>query len=151
ADVIELAAQYTVAQTLEREDFSQRLAENKPLHLHEILYPLCQGQDSVHIRSDVEMGGTDQRFNNLVGRELQRSAGQEPQVVILMPLLVGTDGEQKMSKSLGNYIGINEPPDEMFGKVMSIPDAAMRDYYTLCTDVPLDEADRVLSGHPMEA
>jgi tyrosyl-tRNA synthetase len=151
ADVIELAAQNTVAQTLEREDFSQRLAEKKPLHLHEILYPLCQGQDSVQIRSDVEMGGTDQRFNNLVGRELQRSAGQEPQVVLLMPILVGTDGEQKMSKSLGNYIGISEAPDAMFGKVMSIPDAAMRDYFTLCTDVPLNEVDRVLQGHPMEA
>ena len=151
ADVIELAAQYTVAQTLEREDFSQRLAEKKPLFLHEILYPLCQGQDSVQIRSDVEMGGTDQRFNNLVGRELQRAAGQEAQVVMLMPILVGLDGEQKMSKSLGNYIGISEAPDEMFGKVMSLPDVAMRDYFTLCTDVPLDEAESILADHPMQA
>lgn len=151
AEVIQLAAKYTVAQTLEREDFKQRLEQNKPLGLHEILYPLCQGYDSVVIESDVEMGGTDQRFNNLVGRELQRESGQEPQVVMLMPLLVGTDGTQKMSKSLGNYIGINEPPGEMFGKVMSIPDEVMRAYYTLCTDVPLEEVEKLLAGHPMEA
>jgi len=150
-EVIELAAKYTVAQTLEREDFAQRFATNKPIGLHEIMYPLCQGQDSVAINADVEMGGTDQRFNNLVGRELQRINGQEPQVVLLMPLLVGTDGVQKMSKSLGNYIGIYEPPGEMFGKVMSIPDEAMRTYYTLATDVPLDEVEALLAGHPMEA
>jgi tyrosyl-tRNA synthetase len=150
-EVIQLAAKYTVAQTLEREDFSKRLAENKPLGLHEILYPLCQGQDSVQIQSDVELGGSDQRFNNLVGRELQRANGQEAQVVITMPLLVGTDGVQKMSKSLGNYIGITEAPGEIFGKVMSIPDAAMETYYTLCTDVPLDEVKSLLAGHPMEA
>jgi tyrosyl-tRNA synthetase len=151
ADVIALASQYTVAQTLEREDFAQRLAAKKPIGLHEILYPLCQGQDSVAIRADVELGGSDQRFNNLVGRELQRTNGQEPQVVLLMPLLVGTDGVQKMSKSLGNYIGINEPPKEMFGKVMSIPDSAMRDYFTLCTEAPLSEIEALLAGHPMEA
>ena len=151
ADVIKLAAKYTVAQTLEREDFAQRVQQHKPLGLHEILYPLCQGWDSVMIEADVEMGGTDQRFNNLVGRELQRSSGQEPQVVMLMPILVGTDGEMKMSKSLGNYIGINEPPAEMFGKVMSIPDAAMPNYFTLCTDVPLDEVRTLLAGHPMQA
>ncbi len=151
AQVIELAAKYTVAQTLEREDFGRRVAENKPLGLHEILYPLCQGQDSVEIRSDVELGGTDQRFNNLVGRELQRADGQEAQVVMLLPLLVGTDGAQKMSKSLGNYIGINEAPTEMFGKAMSIPDEAMRQYFTLCTDVSLDEVEQLLAGHPMEA
>jgi tyrosyl-tRNA synthetase len=151
AEVIQLAAKYTVAQTLEREDFSKRLAENKPLGLHEILYPLCQGHDSVEIKSDVELGGTDQRFNNLVGRELQRANGQEAQVVMLLPLLVGTDGTQKMSKSLGNYIGINEAPGEIFGKVMSIPDEAMQTYYTLCTEVPLDEVQQLLAGHPMEA
>jgi len=151
SDVIELAAKYTVAQTLEREDFRTRLEANKPLGLHEILYPLCQGQDSVEIKSDVELGGSDQRFNNLVGRELQRANGQESQVVILMPLLVGTDGVNKMSKSLGNYIGINEAPGEMFGKVMSIPDSALETYYVLCTDVPLDEVKVLLSGHPMEA
>lgn len=151
AQVIELAAKYTVAQTLEREDFRKRLEENKPLGLHEILYPLCQGEDSVQIGSDVELGGTDQRFNNLVGRELQRINGQEPQVVMLVPLLVGTDGVQKMSKSLGNYIGINEAPSEIFGKVMSIPDGAMESYFTLCTEVPLEEVKELLVGHPMEA
>lgn len=151
SEVIELAAKYTVAQTLEREDFRLRLEANKPLGLHEILYPLCQGQDSVEIKSDVELGGSDQRFNNLVGRELQRANGQEAQVVILMPLLVGTDGVNKMSKSLGNYIGINEAPGEMFGKVMSIPDSALNDYFVLCTEVPLDEIKELLSGHPMEA
>ena len=151
SDVIELAAKYTVAQTLEREDFRTRMEANKPLGLHEILYPLCQGQDSVEIKSDVELGGSDQRFNNLVGRELQRANGQESQVVILMPLLVGTDGVNKMSKSLGNYIGIDEAPGEMFGKVMSIPDSALNDYYVLCTEVPLDEVKVLLAGHPMEA
>lgn len=150
-DVIRLASKYTVAQTLEREDFSQRLAAGKPIGLHEILYPLCQGQDSVEIKADVELGGSDQRFNNLVGRELQRANGQESQVVLLMPLLVGTDGVQKMSKSLGNYIGINEPANEMFGKVMSIPDEAMKTYYTLCTEVPEDEIETLLAGHPMDA
>ena len=151
AEVIQLAAKYTVAQTLEREDFSKRLAEHKPLGLHEILYPLCQGWDSVQIQSDVELGGTDQRFNNLVGRELQRQSGQESQVVILMPILVGLDGVQKMSKSLGNYIAINDAPDEMFGKVMSIPDASMREYFTLCTEVPQEEIEALLNGHPMDA
>lgn len=151
AEVIRLAAKYTVAQTLERDDFATRLAENKPLGLHEILYPLCQGWDSVEIRSDVELGGTDQRFNNLVGRELQRQSGQESQVVILMPLLVGLDGTQKMSKSLGNYIAITDAPDEMFGKVMSLPDEAMRDYFTLCTEVEPSEIEELLKGHPMDA
>lgn len=151
AEVIQLAAKYTVAQTLEREDFSKRLAEHKPLGLHEILYPLCQGWDSVQIQSDVELGGTDQRFNNLVGRELQRQSGQESQVVILMPILVGLDGVQKMSKSLGNYIAIADEPNEMFGKIMSLPDAAMREYFTLCTEVPIDEVETLLSGHPMDA
>jgi tyrosyl-tRNA synthetase len=151
ADVIGLASKYTVAQTLEREDFAQRLSTQKPIGLHEILYPLCQGQDSVAIQSDVELGGTDQRFNNLVGRELQRMSGQESQVVLLMPLLVGTDGVQKMSKSLGNYIGISDAPADMFGKVMSIPDEAMRTYFVLCTNVPLEEVDALLAGHPMDA
>lgn len=151
ADVIRLAAKYTVSQTLEREDFANRLAQNKPVGLHEIMYPLCQGQDSVEIQSDVELGGTDQRFNNLVGRELQRNNGQEPQVVMLMPILVGLDGTAKMSKSLGNYVGISEPPTEMFGKIMSLPDDAMRTYYTLCTEVPLAQVDALLGGHPMDA
>ena len=151
SDVIQLAAKYTVAQTLEREDFAQRLSEHKPIGLHEILYPLCQGRDSVEIRADVELGGSDQRFNNLVGRELQRADGQSSQVVLLMPLLVGTDGVQKMSKSLGNFIGITEAPAEMFGKIMSLPDAAMPIYFTLCTSISEDEIARVLAGHPMDA
>ncbi len=151
AEVIKLAAKTTVAQILEREDFSKRLAEGKPISLHEILYPLCQGQDSVEIRADVELGGSDQRFNNLMGRELQRTDGQEPQVVMLLPLLVGTDGSAKMSKSLGNTIGLTEMPSEMFGKAMSIPDAAMREYFTLATEVPLDEVQVLLEGHPMQA
>lgn len=151
ADVIRLAAKVTVSQMLEREDFANRLAQNKPLGLHEIMYPLCQGQDSVEIQSDVELGGTDQRFNNLMGRELLRSNGQEAQVVMLMPILVGLDGTAKMSKSLGNYVGISEPPTEMFGKIMSLPDDAMRTYYTLCTEVALEEVDALLNGHPMDA
>jgi len=109
--------------------------------MHEIMYPLCQGYDSVAIESDIEMGGTDQRFNNLVGRDLQREYGQEAQVVLLMPLLVGLDGKEKMSQSLGNYIGINEPSDQMFGKAMSIPDELMKSYFVLCTEVPLDEVE----------
>lgn len=151
ADVIRLAAKYTVAQTLEREDFANRLEQKKPVGLHEILYPLCQGQDSVEIKADVELGGTDQRFNNLVGRELQRQNGIEAQVVMLLPILVGLDGTQKMSKSLGNYVGISEAPAEMFGKLMSLPDEAMNTYYTLCTDVPLQEVEALLAGHPMDA
>lgn len=145
SDVIKLTSRYTVARILEREDFATRLEKQLPLGMHEILYPLCQGYDSVAINSDVEMGGTDQRFNNLVGRDLQREYGQEPQVVFLMPLLVGTDGKEKMSQSLGNYIGINEPPDTMFGKCMSIPDEVMTSYFTLCTEVPLEEV------HALEA
>ena len=151
ADVIRLASKRTVAQTLEREDFARRLEENKPVHLHEILYPLCQGQDSVEIRADVELGGTDQRFNNLVGRELQREQGLEPQVVLLMPILVGLDGVQKMSKSLGNYVGISDAPSDQFGKLLSLPDEAMQTYFTLCTLVPLDEVEQILAGHPMDA
>jgi tyrosyl-tRNA synthetase len=139
ADVIQLASRYTVARILAREDFANRLANNLPLGMHEILYPLCQGYDSVAIEADVELGGSDQRFNNLVGRDLQREYGQEPQVVFLMPLLIGLDGKEKMSQSLGNYIGINEPPDQMFGKVMSLPDELMTHYFVLCTDVPLEE------------
>ena len=151
AEVVNLGAQYTVARLLERDDFARRLAEQKPLYVHEILYPLLQGRDSVEIRADVELSGTDQKFNNLVGRELQREAGQEPQVVLLMPLLVGTDGVDKMSQSLGNYIGINDAPFDMFGKVMSIPDQALRSYFELCTDVSLDQVAVLLAGHPMEA
>ncbi len=150
-DVIRLASKSTVAQMLEREDFARRYEKGQPISLHEFMYPLCQGQDSVEIRADVELGGTDQRFNNLVGRELQRSNGAEPQVVLLMPILVGLDGVQKMSKSLGNYVGISDEPADQFGKLMSLPDEAMQTYFTLCTLVPLDEVTTILAGHPMDA
>jgi len=139
SDVIRLAARTTVARILERDDFKNRMDEARPIGLHEILYPLCQGYDSVAVESDVELGGTDQKFNNLVGRDLQRDYDQEPQVVILMPLLVGTDGTEKMSQSLNNYVGITEPPNEMFGKTMSIPDELIANWFTLCTDVPEEE------------
>jgi len=136
---IRLAARVTVKQILERDDFAKRLKEERPIALHELLYPLVQGYDSVALEADVEFGGTDQKFNMLVGRNLQREYGQEPQVVIITPLLEGTDGVQKMSKSLGNYIGINEPPPAMFGKVMSISDESMWRYYELCADLSVAE------------
>lgn len=136
ADVIRLMSQMTVARMLERDTFAKRQAEGKEIYLHELLYPLMQGRDSVAIESDIELGGTDQTFNNLCGRDLQRNVGQEPQVVMVMPLLVGTDGREKMSKSVGNYIAITDAPSEMFGKVMRIPDELMRSYFELLTDVP---------------
>ncbi len=139
ADFIKLASHTTVAQILERDDFEKRIREEKPIALHELLYPLVQGYDSVALSSDVELGGTDQKFNLLVGRNLQREYDQEPQVVITTPLLEGTDGVQKMSKSLGNYIGISEEPNEMFGKIMSISDELMWKYYELLTDLSVDE------------
>lgn len=151
ADVIRLTSHGTLARLLERDDFAKRYAEGRPIACHELLYPFCQAYDSVHLRADVEMGGTDQRFNILMGRDLQREYGQEPQVAILMPLLVGLDGVQKMSKSLGNYIGVSEPPSEIFGKTMSIGDELMRTYYELATEIPMDEVERILAGHPMEA
>jgi tyrosyl-tRNA synthetase len=135
--LIELSAKYTVARMLEREDFKQRYQKQQSISIHEFLYPLMQGYDSVVLKADVELGGTDQRFNLLIGRELQREYGQEPQVVLTMPLLEGLDGIQKMSKSLGNYIGIDEPPEEMFGKVMSISDDLMWRYYELLSDQDL--------------
>jgi len=138
-DIINLASKYTLARIIEREDFSQRLKQGIPLHVHEILYPLFQGYDSVAVRADIELGGADQYWNLLVGRELQREFGQEPQVVITMPLLEGTDGRQKMSKSYNNYIGIAEPPKEIFGKTMSIPDEMIIKYCRLCTN--LSESD----------
>jgi tyrosyl-tRNA synthetase len=138
-DVITLASRTTVHRILERDDFAKRFREHLPIHLHELLYPLCQARDSVAIQADVELGGTDQKFNNLMGRDLQREIGQEPQVVLLTPLLPGLDGVQKMSKSLGNAIGITEPPAEMYGKVMSLPDALMMTYFEYCTLVPLSE------------
>ena len=154
--LIELAAKYTVARMLEREDFKQRYQKQQSISIHEFLYPLIQGYDSVVLKADVELGGTDQRFNLLIGRELQREYGQEPQVVLTMPLLEGTDGVHKMSKSLGNYIGINEAPEEMFGKVMSISDEVMWRYYELLSDKGLAEIQTLRSQveegslHPME-
>ncbi len=133
-DIIKIASKYTVARVIEREDFKKRLAAGAPIHMHELLYPLFQGYDSVAVRADVELGGADQYWNLLVGRELQREYGQPPQVVMTLPLLVGLDGVQKMSKSYGNYVGITETPQEMFGKVMSIADALLLDYFRLCTD-----------------
>ncbi len=137
--LIEIAARHTVARMLERDEFSKRHKAGQPIALHEFLYPLVQGYDSVALRADVELGGTDQKFNLLVGRQLQEAYGQEPQVVMTTPLLEGTDGVNKMSKSLGNYIGINESPDSMFGKVMSISDALMWRYFELLSFRPLTE------------
>lgn len=134
-EVVELTSRYTVARLIERDDFQKRMKSGQEVSMLELFYPLMQGYDSVMLKADVELGGTDQKFNLLVGRDLQRAYGQEPQVVITMPLLEGTDGIQKMSKSLGNHIGINEPPGEMFGKLMSIPDTLMLKYFTLLTDV----------------
>jgi tyrosyl-tRNA synthetase len=139
AGFLRLSSHVTVRQILERDDFQQRLAENRPLALHEVMYPLVMAYDSVALEADVELGGTDQKFNLLMGRNLQREYGQESQVAMIMPLLEGTDGVQKMSKSLGNYIGISEPPQEIFGKVMSISDDLMWRYYELCTDLSLSE------------
>ena len=156
ADILGLASKYTVARILERDDFEKRYRDGRPIHMHELLYPLMQGYDSVALKSDVELGGTDQKFNILVGRDLQREYGQEPQVVFLMPILVGLDGKDKMSKSKGNYVGITMPPDEMFGKLMSMPDECMRDYYVLCTYVPMAEIEEMFRDlaeqrrHPME-
>ena len=139
AGMIRLAAQQTVARMLERDDFAKRFAGNQPIAVHEFLYPLMQGYDSVALQADIELGGTDQKFNLLVGRELQKSAGQEPQCVLTMPLLEGLDGSDKMSKSKGNYVGINEAPDEMFGKLMSISDELMWRYYLLLSFRPMGE------------
>jgi len=152
-EVIELAARLTVARCIERDDFAQRIESGRPVGLHELLYPLMQAYDSVVIRSDVELGGTDQIFNILLGRELQQRMGQEPQVAVTNPLLEGLDGTEKMSKSKGNYIGIAEPPNTIFGKAMSIPDELMRKYFVLTTDMPLDEVESMLAGdvHPRDA
>jgi tyrosyl-tRNA synthetase len=143
ADVIKLTSKFTVAQLLAREDFSNRYNGGQPIAVTELLYPLLQAYDSVAIEADVEFGGTDQKFNLLVGRELQSAVGQKPQQLFMTPLLVGTDGSQKMSKSLGNYIGVAEPPDEMYGKVMSIPDSLIMNYFELVTDVPDEELEEL--------
>ena len=152
-DVVRLTGKMTVARMLERDDFRRRYTAGTPIGLHEFLYPLMQGWDSVVVRADVELGGTDQTFNLLVGRDLQRDAGQPGQVAIVLPLLEGTDGAQKMSKSLGNHIGISESAEEMFGKVMSISDSLMQRYYELLTRVPPDELKAIGDGriHPMDA
>ncbi len=142
AELIRLASKHTVARMLERDDFSKRYRNGQPIAIHEFLYPLIQGYDSVAMKADVELGGTDQKFNLLVGRQLQEAYGQKPQVVITMPILEGLDGVQKMSKSLGNYVGIAEPPDEMFGKLMSISDDLMWRYYELLSFRPMDEVGR---------
>ena len=140
-NMIELAAHYTVARMLERDDFQKRLAKNLPVSIHELMYPLIQGYDSVALKADIELGGTDQKFNLLVGRDLQRAYGQKPQVVLTMPLLEGTDGVQKMSKSLGNSIGVFDAPNEMFGKIMSISDDLMWRYYELLSSISIDDLE----------
>jgi tyrosyl-tRNA synthetase len=156
-DVVRLTAQMTVARMLERDDFRKRYEGGRPISIHEFLYPLLQGYDSVALRADVEFGGTDQKFNLLVGRDLQRGHGQEPQVVMTTPLLEGLDGVNKMSKSLGNYIGITESPDQIFGKVMSISDELMIRYYELLSDIDVAEFESLKKGiadgsrHPMES
>lgn len=151
--LLRLAANHTVARMLERDDFSRRYHEHRPIGIHEFLYPLIQGYDSVVLRADVELGGTDQKFNLLMGRDLQRGRGELPQVVITMPLLEGLDGQQKMSKSLGNAIGVSSPPDQMFGAIMSIADPLMLRYYELLSDVDEVALAAVRAGdvHPMEA
>jgi len=139
ADFIRLTSQYTVARMIERDDFTKRLANKTPIHMHELLYPLVQGYDSVALKSDVELGGTDQKFNLLVGRDLQKSAGQEPQCILTVPILEGLDGVQKMSKSLDNYIAVEDSPREMFGKTMRVSDELMFRYYELLTDITVEE------------
>ena len=153
AELIKIAATLSVARLLERDDFEKRLAAEEPLFLHELLYPVIQGYDSVALKADLEIGGTDQKFNMLVGRDLQRHFGQTPQAVITMPLLEGLDGVRKMSKSLGNYVGLTEKPEDMYGKLMSAPDKLMVRYYELLTNATPDEIAAVKSGamHPMEA
>jgi tyrosyl-tRNA synthetase len=157
AEFVTLASRYTVARMLERDDFRQRFQGGSPISIHEFLYPLIQGYDSVVLRADVELGGTDQRFNLLVGRELQKEYAQEPQCLVLMPLLEGLDGVRKMSKSLGNYVGITEPPGEMFGKLMSVSDDLMLRYYELLSRISLEDLRRLREGvrdgsvHPKEA
>lgn len=149
AKMLKLLGSMTMQRMLERDDFTKRIQAGTPIYLHECLYPLMQGHDSVEIQADVELGGTEQLFNLMVGRRLQQAAGQEPQVCLTMPILRGLDGEKKMGKSLGNYIGVGESAREQFGKAMSIPDALLREWFTLLTS--RDDVDALLAGHPMEA
>ncbi len=151
ADVIHLTAKYTVARMLERDDFAKRYAERRPISVLEFLYPLAQAYDSVAIRADVELGGADQLFNLLVGRDIQREYGQEPQVVMTVPLLLGIDGERAMSQTVGNYVGIGEPADVMYGKILSIPDTLLEPYYSFLTDVPLDDVRSEIASSPRDA
>ncbi|MFC3833688.1 MULTISPECIES: tyrosine--tRNA ligase [Deinococcus] len=151
ADVIRLASRYTVARIMERDDFRKRFEGGVPIAVHELLYPLTQGYDSVALEADVELGGTDQLFNNLVGRALQRDYGQEPQVVMTLPLLVGLDGTEKMSKSLDNYIGLTDAPHAMFAGLMKVPDPLLDNYFTLLTDLPRARIEELLAGHPVAA
>lgn len=157
ADVVELSAKLTVARMLERDDFSKRYASGQPIHIHEFFYPLMQGYDSVALESDIELGGTDQKFNLLMGRTLQKEYGKKTQIAIMLPLLEGLDGVNKMSKSLGNYIGIDEQPNEIYGKAMSIPDELMVKYYELATDISNEELQQLREGltsgavHPRDA
>jgi len=150
-EVIKLLSHYTVARIMERDDFKNRFENNLPLSMHELLYPLMQGYDSVALESDIEIGGTDQTFNVLVGREIQKDYGQEQQVVMTFPLLVGLDGKEKMSKSLGNYIGISEEPFVKLEKAMKIPDECLRQYYELATDMPIEEINEIMAGDIREA
>ncbi len=153
-DVIQLMAKKTVAQMLQRESFKNRLAADQDVFLHEFLYPVVQGYDSVVVKADVELGGTDQTFNCLVGRDIQRAYGLAPQIVLVMPLLVGLDGVEKMSKSKGNYVGVTDQPNDMFGKIMSIPDLLMENYFTLLTDLPAERITELVDGektHPRDA
>ena len=154
ADLLKLASQMTVARMMERDTFKKRLASDVPIGVHEFFYPLMQAYDSVCISADVELGGNDQTFNNLVGRDIQRAHGQQPQIVMIMPILVGLDGVEKMSKSKGNYIGVTDEPNDMFGKVMSIPDALMGNYFALLTELPAQQIDTLLDPartHPRDA
>lgn len=150
-DGIRLFSRMTVARALERDNFEKRMKAGQPVSLHEVVYPLMQGWDSVEVDADVELGGTDQLFNLLVGRDFLGQESKAPQVCITMPIIEGLDGVKKMSKSLGNYIGVSDEPNDMFGKVMSVPDALMEKYFTLLTDVPVDEITGILAGHPREA
>jgi tyrosyl-tRNA synthetase len=154
ADIIRLTSNMTVARMLERDTFEQRHEKGDSIGIHEFLYPLMQGYDSVIVKSDVELGGTDQTFNNLVGRDIQRAYGQQPQVVITMPILIGLDGKEKMSKSKGNYIGVTDEPNNMFGKIMSISDDMMENYFTLLTNLPAEKVNQLVNPdktHPKEA
>ena len=150
-DVIKLTSKYTVARIMERDDFKNRFENNLPLSMHELLYPLMQGYDSVHLNADIEIGGTDQTFNLLVGRELQKDYGEEPQVVMTFPLLVGLDGKEKMSKSLDNYIGLTDTPFKKFEKSMKIPDDVLKEYFELATDLPNEKIEEIMSGDIREA